>query len=175
VQRASDIISSLSFFANPGQIEKSEHDLESLLNSVIRSVERKVPNNVTFSKEIPGRFKVYCYAEQLQQVFTNILLNATEAIEEMDDKSQRNIGIAARETRRGKREVTCISIRNNGPAIPEANIKKIYDPFFTFKDSGKGKGLGMAISYMIIREHQGWIEARNEQEWVVFDVILPKS
>lgn len=175
VQRASDIISSLSFFANPGQIEKSAHDLESLLYSVMLAVERKVPYNVTFSKDIPGGLKVYCYSEQLQQVILNILLNASEAIGEMDDKSQRNIDISARETSRDKKDVTCISIRNNGPAIPEANIKKIYDPFFTVKDSGRGKGLGMAISYMIIREHQGWIEARNEQEWVVFDVILPKS
>lgn len=175
VQRASDIISSLSFFANPGQIEKSAHDLESLVYSVMLAVERKVPYNVTFSKDIPGGLKVYCYSEQLQQVILNILLNASEAIGEMDDKSPRKIDISARETSRDKKDVTCISIRNNGPAIPEANIKKIYDPFFTVKDNGRGKGLGMAISYMIIREHQGWIEARNEQEWVVFDVILPKS
>jgi hypothetical protein len=45
--------------------------------------------------------------------------------------------------------------------------------FSAIKDSGKGKGLGMAISYMIMREHKGWIEARNENGWVVFEVLLP--
>ena len=49
----------------------------------------------------------------------------------------------------------------------------IYSPFYNIDNEEKGKGLGMAISYMIIKEHQGWIEARNENDQVVFDVILP--
>jgi signal transduction histidine kinase len=173
VHRASEIITSLRFFANPGQMVKSEHDLESLLYKVMLSIEQSIPYNIKISKEIPPGIKVHCYEEQFQQVLVNILLNAFEAIEEMDDKGQRKVIISARETSRDKKNVTCISIRNNGPSIPEESIRNIYDPFFTLKDSGKGKGLGMAISYMIMREHKGWIEARNENEWVVFDVLLP--
>ena len=54
-----------------------------------------------------------------------------------------------------------------------SDLKKIYDPFFTIKENSTGKGLGMSISYMIVKEHNGWIEARNDGEWVIFDVILP--
>jgi signal transduction histidine kinase len=175
VYRASEIITSLRFFANPGQTAKSDHDLESLLYSVMLSLERNIPYNISISKEIPPGIKLFCYQEQFQQVLTNILINAFEAIGEMDDKGHRKIEISARRTTRDKNEFICISIRNNGPAIPEESIRKIYDPFFTSKDTGKAKGLGMAISYMIVREHKGWIEARNENEWVVFDVLLPSG
>ncbi|TFH23441.1 MAG: GHKL domain-containing protein [Bacteroidia bacterium] len=175
VLRASDIISSLKFFANPGKAVKKDHDLEKVLYSVMLSVEKKLPYHISLSKDIPPGFIIHCYEEQLQQVFINILINAIEAIEQAEEKKQRKIHITAYETIRGKTEVSCISIRNNGPAIPEDEIGKIFDPFYTLKGDGKGKGLGMAISYMIVSEHQGWIEARNEGDNVVFDVILPKS
>ncbi|MCK5067072.1 MAG: GHKL domain-containing protein [Bacteroidales bacterium] len=175
VQRASDIITSLKFFANPGKAVKRDHNLEQLLYAVMLTVEKKLPYHISISKDIPHRFIIHCYEEQLQQVFINILMNAIEAIEEMKEKKQRRIHITAFETRRDKTEATCISIRNNGPAIPKDKIGKIFDPFFTLKDYGKGKGLGMAISYMIVSEHHGWIEARNEGDNVVFDVILPKN
>jgi signal transduction histidine kinase len=173
VLRASDIIASLKFFANPGKAVKQNHDLEQVLYSVMLSVEKRLPYHISLSKDIPAGCIIHCYEDQLQQVFIHILMNAIEAIEEADEKKQRRIHITASETTRDNTEVTCISIRNNGPAIPEDEIGKIYDPFYTLKDDGKGTGLGMAISYMIVREHQGWIEARNEEEYVVFDVMLP--
>jgi len=173
VLRASDIITSLKFFASPGKAVKQDHDLEQVLYSVMLSVEKRLSYHISLSKDIPEGFIIHCYEEQLQQVFINILMNAIEAIEEADKKKQRRIHITALETTRDKTEVTCISIRNNGPAIPEDEIGKIFDPFYTLKDAGNGKGLGMAISYMIVSEHQGWIEARNEGDQVVFDVMLP--
>ena len=175
VMRASDIITSLSFFANPGKAVKQDHDLERLLYSVMLSVEKRLPYHISLSKDIPAGFVIHCYEEQLQQVFINILMNAIEAIEQAKEKKQRRIQISAIETTREKTEVSCISIRNNGPSIPDNEIGKIFDPFYTSKDAGKGKGLGMAISYMIISEHKGWIEVRNEGEQVVFDVLLPKG
>lgn len=173
VQRASDIITSLKFFANPGKMVRSENDLDAILYSVMLSIERKIPYNVSFSKDLPRGIKIYCYEEQIQQVISNILNNALEAIEEMDEKMHRKIHISASMIKRDKKDMTCISIRNNGPSIPEADIKKIFDPFFTIKENSTGKGLGMSISYMIVKEHNGWIEVRNEGEWVIFDVILP--
>jgi signal transduction histidine kinase len=175
VLRASDIISSLKFFANPGKAIKQDHDLEQLMYTVMLSAEKRLPYHISLSKDIPAGFIIHCYEEQLQQVFINILMNAIEAIEEAEEKKQGKIHITAYETNRDKSDLSCISIRNNGPAIPEDEIGKIFDPFYTLKGDGKGKGLGMAISYMIVREHQGWIEARNEGDNVVFDVILPKS
>jgi signal transduction histidine kinase len=173
VLRASEIITSLRFFANPGRMVKSENELETMLYSVMLTIERKIPYHVSFSKEIPAGIKIYCYEEQIQQVISNILHNALEAIEESKETEHRMIHISASLIRRDKQEMTSISIRNNGPAIPEAEFKNIYDPFFTLNDNSSRKGLGMAISYMIINEHKGWIEARNEGDWVVFDVILP--
>jgi signal transduction histidine kinase len=173
VMRISDIISSLEFFANPGKAIKLDHDLDQLLYSVILSVEKKLPYHITLSRDIPPGFVIHCYAEQLQQVLIHILMNAIEAIEEAEERTQRKIHIAALETQRNKTQVSCISISNNGPAIPEEDIGKIFDPFYTSKEAGKGKGLGMSISYMIVKEHKGWIEARNEGDYVVFDVLLP--
>jgi len=139
------------------------------------SVEKRLPYHISFSRDIPPGLIIHCYEEQMKQVFINILMNAIEAIEEAEEKKQRNLHITAYETQRGKTDVSCISIMNNGPAIPEEEIGKIFDPFYTLKDAGKGKGLGMAISYMIVSEHQGWIEARNDGDNVVFNVMLPKT
>lgn len=175
VQRVTDIVTSLNFFSNTGKTIKQDHDLNQLLYSVLLSIERKIPYYISLTKEIPAGTTIHCFEEQLQQVFINILLNAISAHEETVGDKQKTIHISVAESRRDKKDVTCISFSNNGPLIPEQEIKKIFDPFFTLNDAGKGIGLGMAISYMIISEHHGWIEVRNENDLVIFDVILPKS
>ena len=173
VQRVTDIITSLNFFANPGKVNKKEHDLNQLFYSVLLSIEKKIPYYITLNKNIPAGTIIYCYDEQLQQVFLHILLNAIQVLEESKDDKQKTIDISVKESRKESQEVICISISNNGPPIPEHELKRIYDPFYKLDSAGMGKGLGMAISYMIIKEHQGWIEARNENDLVVFDVMLP--
>ncbi|MEA3461570.1 MAG: ATP-binding protein [Bacteroidota bacterium] len=175
VQRVTDIVTSLQFFSNPGKMDKKDHELNQLLYSVLLSVERKIPYNITLIKDIPEGTTIHCYDEQMQQVFIHILLNAISAHEEKAVDKKKIIHIAATETKRGNTDVTGITFSNNGPLIPEGDLNKIFDPFFTLKDADKGKGLGMAISYMIISEHKGWIEARNENDLVVFEIMLPKS
>jgi C4-dicarboxylate-specific signal transduction histidine kinase len=175
VLRMSDIITSLKFFANPGKAGKKVQDLEKILYTVMLSVEKRLPYHISISNDIPQGFTILCVEEQLEQVFINVLMNAIEAIEEMDEKKQRFIHITASDSSRGKTQVSCISFRNEGPPIPEDAIGKVFDPFYSLKEAGKGKGLGMSISYMIVSEHQGWIEARNEEGGVVFDVLLPRS
>ncbi len=175
VQRVTDIITSLKFFANPGTANKQDYDLNQLLYSVLLIIEKNVPYNITLTKNIPVGTTIYCYDEQLQQVFINILLNAIQVLEESNSDKQKIIDISFSKAKKENKELTCISFSNNGPPIPEHEIKKIYDPFYTINNAGTGKGLGMAISYMIMQEHQGWIEARNENDQVIFDVILPKA
>jgi signal transduction histidine kinase len=172
VQRVTDMITSLNYFANPGKAIKKEHDLNQLFYSVLLTIEKKIPYNLSLLKDIPPGSSLYCYDEQLQQVFIHILLNAIKVLEGRDH-TQKTIRISARELRKKNQKFSCISISNNGPPIPEQELKKIFDPFYTLEKDGAGIGLGMAISYQIIKEHEGWIEARNENDWVVFDVILP--
>jgi signal transduction histidine kinase len=173
VKRTSDIIASLKFFANPGVEDLVDMDLEKLFYEVLLSIERKIPYNITIHKKINHGTRVRCYYEQLQQVFINIISNAIEVIEETHYKDHRRIEITASETKRKGSPVTRITISNNGPAIPSKDLKKIFDPFFTHMENGKG--LGMAISYMIVKEHKGWIEVGNRSKLVVFDIFLPRN
>ncbi len=174
VKRTSDIITSLQFFANPGWEDLVELDLEKLFYEVLLSLEKKIPYNISIHKKITPGTRVRCYEEQLQQVFINIISNAVEVIEETHSNDHRRIEISASETKRKGTPLTRITISNNGPAIPSKDLKKIFDPFFTRKENGKGKGLGMAISYMIVKEHKGWIEVGNKSKLVVFDIFLPR-
>lgn len=173
VKRASDIITSLDFFANPGEADITDQDLDQLLYGILDHLEKKIPYNISIHKHIPSGMQVRCYKEQLQQAIINILENAIEVIEAKKYLGNKLIDIRASEGKKNHVQVTKISISNNGPAIPEKDIKRIFDPFFSLNSNGKG--LGMTICYMIIKEHKGWIEAKNKNGLVVFDVYLPRN
>ncbi|MDZ8223471.1 MULTISPECIES: ATP-binding protein [unclassified Nostoc] len=114
---------------------------------------------------------IECYPGQLNQVFMNILANAIDALEEnMENSGFRsssqsltpNPQITIR-TQVLDQQWVVIRIADNGPGMKEEVIRRIYDPFFTTKDIGKGTGLGMAISYQIIVDkHGGMLKCRSQ-------------
>ena len=173
VKRASDIVTSLKFFTNPGGAEIMDQDLNQLFYEVLHRMEQSIPYHISVQKNIPAGLQVRCFKEQLQKAIINIIENAIEAIEAEKYLEHKRIEIQASEGNKNQVQVTKISISNDGPPIPEKDLKHIFDPFFSITPDGQG--LGMAICYMIIKEHNGWIEARNRNGLVVFDIFLPRS
>ncbi|WP_208821709.1 ATP-binding protein [Tolypothrix sp. PCC 7910] len=107
---------------------------------------------------------IECYPGKLNQVFMNILVNAIDALDEVNSKrtyeeNQQNPSQITIRTSVSNAQWVEIAIADNGPGIPEQVKNRIFDPFFTTKAVGKGTGMGMAISYQIIKEkHSGKLE-----------------
>ena len=110
-------------------------------------------------------------ADQLEQVFVNILLNAVDAINEVkDEKKEKRISI---ESSLSKDEAI-ITFTDTGSGISEGNLTKIFEPFFTTKSSGTGTGLGLWVSYGIIKSFQGNLEVQsNTGLGTTFTIKLP--
>ena len=121
--------------------------------------------------------RVMCRQEQLEQVLINLLLNARDAIR---SRRQSEAGY------RGAIDVSCtidaaegsawtarITVRDNAGGVPEAIIGKVFQPFFTTKAAGQGTGLGLSVSFGIIRDHGGNLSVANDAEGAVFTILLP--
>ena len=94
-------------------------------------------------------------AEQLQQIFANLLLNALQA---MPGGGRIEIEISGRDGQ------TQVSFADTGPGIPPEHLQRVFEPFFTTKEVGQGTGLGLAISYGIAQAHGGRLRAQNRPQ-----------
>ncbi|HEV7249744.1 MAG TPA: sensor histidine kinase [Shinella sp.] len=103
---------------------------------------------------------------RLQQVLVNIISNAADAVEGLDD---RRIVLTARR----EEEHVIVEVHDRGPGVPAAIAERIFDPFFTTKGVGKGLGLGLSISYNIIKDFGGSLSVGNHPEGgAVFRIVL---
>ena len=131
------------------------------------------------STEDDGRLTAMVDVGQIQQVLTNLILNAIQAMPEggpvlVEVSRQRTQPPEGREGKPG--QYYCISVRDEGVGISAEDIEHLFEPFFTTKDLGEGTGLGLSISYGIVREHGGWIEAASEPgKGSCFSVYLPQG
>jgi signal transduction histidine kinase len=109
---------------------------------------------------------------QLIQVLLNIALNALQAIGE---RGHGEIRLAATTASRSGRDYVVLGVQNDGPAVPEADLERIFDPFVTGKS--EGVGLGLSIAARIVEQHEGFIEVRNLELGlgVAFSVWLPRA
>jgi two-component system C4-dicarboxylate transport sensor histidine kinase DctB len=105
----------------------------------------------------PGLLRVMAGAVRLQQVLVNIVTNAADAIEGLED---RRIDVSAS----GAAEKVMIIVRDRGPGVPAAIRERIFDPFFTTKGVGKGLGLGLSISYNIVKDFGGSLSVTDHTE-----------
>jgi len=105
--------------------------------------------------------------DQLQQVILNLLTNAIDAT-----PAGGRIGVTTRAVP-GRSEVE-IAVADTGAGIPAADRQRIFEPFFSTKESGRGMGLGLFITAQIVREHEGRIEVESEEgRGSTFRVVLP--
>lgn len=167
--RCRDIVRGLLDFARQSEPKMEESDINRILERTLGLVENQalfhnVNINKIFSTSLP---KVLVDVGQMQQVFTNIVLNAAEAME-----GKGELKIATRLTDdNGHIE---IEFTDTGCGISPENREKIFDPFFTTKQVGHGTGLGLAISYGIIARHKGTIEVKSElNKGTTFIIKLP--
>lgn len=155
-ERASNIVGNLLNFSRTGNAtEFNEIDVNKLLNDTLQLLEPQLRNtqiNVAkvYSDQPP---LIYGNAGKLQQVFTNLILNARDSI--------LGEGKITLKTKLEDEGTIVVEVSDNGGGIEPENLGKIYDPFFTTKSVGSGTGLGMAVSYGIVQEHAGTIEASS--------------
>ncbi len=154
VERMVKIIESLRKFARLDRAELAEVDLHEGIENTLTLLEQEFRGRIEVVRDFGDLSPIRCYPSRLNQVFMNILLNASHAIEE-----QGQIFIT---TRAGNGTVL-IEIRDTGRGISSENLKRIFDPGFTTKGFGVGTGLGLSIAYEVItRDHTGSIEVESE-------------
>ena len=115
-------------------------------------LQHQLKNRIHIVKQFGDLPEIECFPNQLNQVFMNILVNASQAIQ---DRGEIRV-------RTWKEDDTVkIAISDTGDGIPPEHLLKIFDPGFTTKDVGVGTGLGLSICYNIVREHHGTIQAES--------------
>jgi two-component system NtrC family sensor kinase len=153
-ERITTIVKSLRNFARLDESEFQEADIHEGLDSTLTLLHHEIKRRLEVVKEYgDGVPRIQCYPNQLNQVFMNLLSNASHAIE-----GEGRITIRTRSS--GTNVV--IEVEDSGRGISKENVAKVFDPGFTTKGVGVGTGLGLSITYNIVQKHNGRIEVESE-------------
>ena len=166
--RVSEIVKGLKVFSRIDSDEKQWFDLNHCLNTTLTMVNNKLKYICKVEKQFADLPRVYFNVGKLTQVFTNLLINAGQAIEATGKQGV----ITVHTYLQGKQVI--VDITDTGCGISEENLEKLFNPFFTTKPEGQGTGLGLSITYGIIQEHGGSIEVTSKEgEGSRFIITLP--
>jgi len=141
-------------------------DLHDLIDSTLIMLGRKIPPGVTVVKEYDDSLPpVPSYAAELNQVWTNLIDNALQAMGETGTLTI---------TTHADDEYATVKISDTGPGIPDDIKDRIFDPFFTTKEIGQGTGLGLDIAWrIVVNKHWGYLKVTSEPGSTTFIVRLP--
>lgn len=169
-KKCKDIVANLLAFSHKSKDTEFDYlDINKVMEDTLLFTKNQleingIKINENLAQEVP---KILGNAHQIQQVFTNLIVNAQQAM-----KHGGTLTIA---TRLRDKSVE-ISFADTGCGIPDENIGKLFTPFFTTKELGEGTGLGLSVSYGIIKNHKGEIIAESKVgKGSIFYVILPFS
>ncbi|MEM9149241.1 MAG: ATP-binding protein [Cyanobacteria bacterium P01_F01_bin.3] len=170
-ERVRDIVVSLRNFSRLDESTIKDVDLSEGLNSTLLILNHRIKQGVKVIKDYAPLPPVMCSPAQLNQVFTNIIANALDAMFDADSPTKELLI----STRVFDDERVQVGIKDTGPGMPDEIIAKIFDPFFTTKPVGKGTGLGLGICYKIVQQHRGTLIVNSEVgSGTEFLITLPK-
>jgi two-component system NtrC family sensor kinase len=169
--RMTKIVNNLRTFARQSKFEYAETDVNQPIDDALMLLgEQLRSHNIKVKRDLADNPpKVIADANQLEQVFLNLVSNAKDAI---DPKGSGNITIISRQSE--KTDFVEVLVIDTGMGMDNSTISDIFNPFFTTKDVGKGTGLGLSISLGIIEDHGGRIEVHSIKDLgTAFRISLP--
>ena len=167
--RARDVVKRLLEFSRSEKFRISEASLADIVDRAVHLVRSEVPADIQINVNIPEDLTVPMDSQRMQEVFLNLIINASQAMEEQGS-------ITIRSETDAKKEMVIITVQDSGPGIPEEIQGQLFDPFYTTKEEGKGTGLGLSVVYGIIQKHHGEISVDSELgQGATFTVRLPLS
>lgn len=165
--RCSDIVKGLLEFSRQNPPEKSYVSINEIIEHTIKLLENQVAfKDIRIIKKISSNMpQINLDKDKIKQVFWNLMINASDAM-------PRGGTLTITSNLSKDKKYIEVSFEDDGVGIPEEYINKLFDPFFT--TTGGGTGLGLAVSYGIIEQHQGKIEVKSEPgQGSVFTIFLP--
>lgn len=153
LDRVTKIIQDLKDFSHVNEAEWIDTDLNQGLDSTLNVVWNEVKYKAKIIKEYGDIPEINCLASQINQVFLNLIVNASHAIEESGTITLRT---------QLKDGFIVVEVADSGMGIPPEIRHRIFEPFFTTKPIGKGTGLGLSLSYDIVKKHGGHIDVSSE-------------
>ena len=174
VDRVSQIVIDLRKFTREDNATSGDADLAEILTRSRRMVSHQIGKDIEFNLKIPDVGLISGNPNHLVQVFINFFQNSIDAIHqrlEADGGDPGRIDVAVEPDGEG----WTVTIHDNGIGIPPENLSKIFDPFFTSKDVGKGMGLGLSITHQILQSHKARLEVDSRPgQFTRFQISFPK-
>ena len=153
--RARDVVKGLLEFSRVKEFSLRPSSLYEVVKRAVQLVQSQVPADIEIVLQVPEDLVFPMDAQRLQEVFINLVINATQSIENCG-----RITITA-EKDESAGEVR-VEVRDTGGGIPEEIQGQLFDPFYTTKEEGKGTGLGLSVAYGIIQKHHGNITIQSK-------------
>jgi signal transduction histidine kinase len=165
--RISEIVKAVKEYSFMDQAPVQRVDVRSGLDNTLVILRPKLKAGVTVVRDYqPDLPEIEAFGSELNQVWTNILDNAIDA---MDGQGEIRIRAFARDAD------VVVEICDDGPGMPPEVRERIFEPFYTTKAPGSGTGLGLHISHNVIARHGGRIEIRSRPGQTCFEVVLPRE
>ncbi|MFN2120548.1 MAG: sensor histidine kinase, partial [Anaerolineales bacterium] len=164
-ERLSEIVKSVKAYSYLDQGPVQEVDIHQGLENTLVILRHKMKVGVTVKREFASDLPlIEAHGSELNQVWTNILDNAVDAMDGQGEVILRT---------RAEDDKVIVELQDNGPGIPPEIQKRIFEPFFTTKPPGQGTGLGLHIAYTIVNNHHGRINLESKPGMTCFQVTLP--
>ena len=181
-QRAAQLVAQILDFSRKTVAERQPVDPASFLKETVKLLVRTLPENIRIVSDFGGSdYVVEANLTQLQQVITNLSVNARDA---MPGGGELRVGLSHVRQEEGARPPTpgmqpgdwvVWTVSDTGAGMPPEVVAHIYEPFFTTKKRGEGTGLGMAQVYGIVKQHNGFIDVDSEVgKGTTFTIYLPE-
>jgi PAS domain S-box-containing protein len=180
--RAADLTRQLLGFSRQARLALEPTDLNRCVEETMTLLRRTLDRNIEVRTHCdPALGKVRADAGQMQQVLMNLALNARDAMPQGGTLTVETANVEVTEADAAGRlaarpgRFVRVRVRDTGHGIPPEILHRIFEPFFTTKEQGQGTGLGLAMVFGIVQQHQGWIDLRSPPgQGACFDIYLPR-
>ncbi len=176
-KRARDLVKKILLFSRQKKQELKSIIIRPVIEEAIRLLRSTIPTNIDIQSQLyDGKDYIMCDETEIHEIVLNLCTNAHHAIEDISGKiivSLKKMQPDS-DSHLPSGEYICLSISDNGTGIPEEIKDKLFEPYFTTKEVGKGSGMGLAVVHGIVKNYKGDIQVESHPEkGTTFSIFLP--